>query len=134
MAGIAFAVLQAVVKQLTHPMTLHHRLTLLALFAPLLAFLWWTCARDHVRTQEAHLARAGALAFYRDTVERSIRRVKRSLWLVPLLLAMLWLDWGAEDPEIRMVTMIFSPLYLAIIAWSYFVRLPRLRREREELR
>ena len=82
----------------------------------------------------ADLASKGALGFYRDSVVQGIRVAKVLFWAWPFELAALYLlARSAQDRETTFVTVLVSLEMTFIAAWCFFMRLPRLRRERAEL-
>jgi hypothetical protein len=133
--AIAFLAVQALIKQWTHPVSLAGRFSVFALFALPVAVVLWMLGRDHGRAQEANLAHSGALAFYRETLDRSIRQAEQSRWLLPLIAVAIAVLCSVlpRDPETTVLATVAAPLALGRALWIHFVRLPRLRRERGEL-
>jgi len=110
------------------------RVLIHALFAALAAMGASALARETSTASEARLAHIGALHFYRQTILTSIRTSKRLLCMGPVLAALIaGVAACVWDRETRLVVEIFVPLLLAATGWTYFVRLPRLRRESHEL-
>jgi predicted anti-sigma-YlaC factor YlaD len=134
LVGTALVLAQLAAKYWAHGGLHHHQVLAFAVLVPLSALCWWGLAKFGVRRTEADFASKGALTFYRDSVAYRIRVAKILVWAWPFELAAFYLlSRYAEDRELSFVVPCFALMATFNAAWSYFVSLPRLKREQQEL-
>lgn len=105
-----------------------------AFFGGIAAIVRYSLSRSASLAGEARFARIGALRFCRETLDASIAHARLAAWLLPSgAVAIAGLSWCIQDRESALASAILVPFFLAAAGWFYFFRLPRLRRERQEL-
>ena len=120
-------------EMVTNPAHWPLRLLSLALFATFGAVVLVYAQRVELRKSEWRLATQGGLQFYRDRLDQQIRVQRTARWAPILMPLFILTAWQQQTLDAKIMCTLTAVLLPVLALHSYFVRLPRLLRERAEL-